>query len=160
MQRLAHLAPRFVEAVPEGLEPGLLYVSIPYGTVVHLCCCGCGEEVVTPLTPTDWRMTYDGEQVSLHPSVGSWTLPCRSHYVVARGEVRWAKAWTERQIAEERSRDRAAKAEFYQVSRSTLANAPVQEQQRTPVADRGDSHGIGSRLVRRARDWLRSLWPR
>lgn len=160
MQRLTQLAPRFVEAVPEVLEPGQLYVSIPYGTVVHLCCCGCGEEVVTPLTPTDWRMTYDGEEVSLHPSVGSWTLPCRSHYVIARSQVRWAKPWTERQIADERSRDRVAKAEFFRVNRSTPTTAPAQEQQRTPVADRVDGHGTDAGLVRRVLDWFQSLWPK
>ncbi|MDH2356437.1 DUF6527 family protein [Bradyrhizobium sp. SSUT112] len=24
---------------------------------MHLCCCGCGREVVTPLTPAQWRLT-------------------------------------------------------------------------------------------------------
>ncbi|MFV0625443.1 DUF6527 family protein [Sphingomonas sp. ac-8] len=27
------------------------------------------------------RLRVDGETVTLHPSLGSWTLPCRSHHV-------------------------------------------------------------------------------
>ena len=56
---------RFVEYVPDELEDGVLYVSIPFATVSHRCCCGCRHEVVTPLTPTDWSLTFDGESVSL-----------------------------------------------------------------------------------------------
>lgn len=111
--RHSHLEHEFVERLPEQLAPGILYVSMAYGTVAHRCCCGCGEEVVTPLGPTDWRMVYDGDSVSLLPSIGNWSLPCRSHYVIDRGRVIEAGTWTEEQVAEERARDRAAKAQFY-----------------------------------------------
>ncbi len=104
---------QFVRSVPEKLEPGVLYVSMEFGSIVHSCCCGCGEEVVTPLTPTDWKMMYDGETVSLWPSVGNWTLNCRSHYIIERGRVIGSRAWTPAQIAAERRRDREAKAKFY-----------------------------------------------
>jgi hypothetical protein len=30
---------------------------VAFRTAAHCCCCGCGEEVVTPFTPTDWSMT-------------------------------------------------------------------------------------------------------
>jgi hypothetical protein len=73
-RRLDH---RFVEDIPETLDPGVLYVSMRYATAVHLCCCGCEREVVTPFSPAQWKMTFDGEGVSLHPSIGSWALPCR-----------------------------------------------------------------------------------
>jgi hypothetical protein len=46
---------RFVRNAPRELEPGVLYISMEYATAVHSCCCGCGERVVTPFTPTDWR---------------------------------------------------------------------------------------------------------
>ena len=104
---------RFVESFPETLEPGVLYVSLEYGSVAHSCCCGCGEEVVTPLTPTDWNITYDGETVTLHPSVGSWTLACRSHYVIRHNRVIEAPPWSDAEIAAERRRDRTAKAAHY-----------------------------------------------
>lgn len=107
------LRQRFISVIPEKLDPGVLYISMDYATAAHSCCCGCGEEVVTPFTPTDWKMEFDGESVSLHPSVGSWSLPCRSHYVVRRGKVIEAAPWSEEQIEAERSRDRAAKAAFY-----------------------------------------------
>lgn len=104
---------RFVRSVPRELEPGILYVSMEYATAVHSCCCGCGEQVVTPLSPTDWKMTYDGESVSLMPSIGNWQLPCRSHYVVRQGQVIEAKPWSRAQVEAERRRDKAAKASFY-----------------------------------------------
>ncbi len=107
------LEPRFVKAVPRDLEPGVLYVSMEYGTVVHSCCCGCGFEVVTPLTPTDWRLTFDGESVSLWPSVGSWNLPCQSHYVIDNNRVREALQWSTVRIEAERTRDGQVKAKFY-----------------------------------------------
>lgn len=113
MMRHKVLEHRFTDTFPDRLEPGVLYVSIEYGSAAHSCACGCGEEVVTPLTPTDWNITYDGETVTLHPSVGSWTLPCRSHYVIRRGKVIEAPSWTEEQIAAERRRDRRAKASYF-----------------------------------------------
>lgn len=110
-----HLEHRFVEQFPEPLEPGILYVSMEYGSVAHSCCCGCGEEIVTPLTPTDWKISYNGETISLHPSVGSWTLPCRSHYVIRQNRVIVAPPWTDRQVEAERQRDQRAKARHYEI---------------------------------------------
>lgn len=111
--RYKQLQHRFVEHIPERLEPGILYVSVEYATSAHSCCCGCGEEVVTPFTPTDWKMTFDGETISLRPSIGNWTLQCQSHYVIDRGKVIEAAPWSAEQIEAERRRDHAAKARFY-----------------------------------------------
>jgi hypothetical protein len=124
MLRHLTLRHRFTSVIPDQLDPGVLYVSMEYATAAHSCCCGCGEEVVTPFTPTDWKMEFDGEAISLHPSVGSWTLPCRSHYVVRRGKVIEAAPWSEERIEAERNRDRAAKAAFYDLSRKP---DPVEE---------------------------------
>jgi hypothetical protein len=44
---------KFVEFMPEVIEEGVLYISVEYCTSVHKCACGCGNEVVTPLSPTD-----------------------------------------------------------------------------------------------------------
>lgn len=103
----------FVDSFPDPLVPGILYVSFEYGSAAHSCCCGCGEEVVTPLTPTDWNITFDGETITLHPSVGSWTLPCRSHYVIRRNKVIEAPPWSDAEIAAERRRDRQAKTRHF-----------------------------------------------
>ena len=40
------------ECVPDELKERTLYVSMKYKAVVHLCCRGCGRQVVTPLAPT------------------------------------------------------------------------------------------------------------
>lgn len=122
--RHTQLVPRFVKGVPRDLEPGVLYVSMEYGTVVHSCCCGCGHEVVTPLTPTDWWLTFDGEGISLWPSVGNWNLPCRSHYVIKDNRVIEAGSWGKAKIEAEQKRDKAAKAKFYTQS----AESPPPEQ--------------------------------
>ena len=75
---------QFVAHIPDELQEGVLYNSMEYGTLAHRCCCGCGEEVDTPLSPSGWQITFDGEAVSLWPSVGSWSLPCRSHYIIRK----------------------------------------------------------------------------
>jgi hypothetical protein len=103
----------FVDHIPEAIEPGVLYVSMNYATAAHQCCCGCGNEVITPIAPTDWSLIFDGESISLSPSIGSWTLPCSSHYFVDRGRAIEAPPWSERQAAAEQARDRRAKANYY-----------------------------------------------
>ncbi len=112
MMRTAFLKPAYVKIVPDELEDCTLYVS-EYGTAVHKCCCGCGSEVVTPLGPTDWKLVKEGSAVSLHPSVGNWHLPCRSHYWIRRGKIIWAGRWTDEQIAAARLHESAVKDQYY-----------------------------------------------
>ncbi|WP_353962762.1 DUF6527 family protein [Kitasatospora purpeofusca] len=88
------------------MEPGVLYVSIPYRTCGHLCCCGCGHDVITPLSPAQWSIAYDGENVSLAPSVGNWSFPCESHYWIHDGRVRWSRRYSAAEIDQNRARDR------------------------------------------------------
>lgn len=107
----------FVEFIPSTLVPGKLYISIPYVTAAHKCCCGCGEEVVTPFSPTDWRMTFDGRFVSLEPSIGNWSFACKSHYLIINGRVHWAQEWTQELIERGRERDRINKAKHFQQRR-------------------------------------------
>ncbi|GAB5524637.1 MAG: hypothetical protein Roseis2KO_25090 [Roseivirga sp.] len=104
---------KFVEYIPEALEPDTLYISIEYATAVHKCCCGCGNEVVTPLSPTDWQLTFNGETVSLSPSIGNWNFDCQSHYFIRKNKVEWATAWTREEIQEGRAEDSKAKSDFY-----------------------------------------------
>jgi len=108
MMRHTRLEQRFVRHIPDAVDPGVLYISMEYGTAAHSCCCGCGEEVVTPFAPTDWKMTFDGQTVTLNPSIGNWSLACRSHYVIRQGRVIEAGPWTDGQVEAEHRRDRAA----------------------------------------------------
>jgi hypothetical protein len=70
-------------------------------------------------------MTFDGEGVSLLPSIGNWTLKCRSHYVIDRGKVIEAGPGSDEQVEAERRRDRATKERFY--GQSPSARSPIQE---------------------------------
>ena len=105
--------PTFVDSVPARLEEGRLYVALRYRTVTHLCACGCGVEVNTPLHPTGWALTYDGVTVSLWPSVGSWSEKCRSHYVVDKNRVRWSRSWSCGEVQGGRARRQLEIEEYY-----------------------------------------------
>ena len=113
MIRCERLEHRFVANIPNLVEPGVLYVSIEYATAIHLCCCGCGEEVVTPLTPTDWKLTFDGESVSLWPSIGNWNFKCRSHYFIEHNRVITARPWSDKRVARARDMDKRAKGLYF-----------------------------------------------
>ncbi len=113
MIRIKSIRAEYVDAIPVTITDGVLYVSTAYGTAVHKCCCGCGQEVVTPLGPTDWSVTVDGGAVSVYPSIGNWNFPCRSHYWINCGQIRWAEQWSDAQIRYGRQQDRIAKQRQY-----------------------------------------------
>lgn len=117
----------FVRAIPEKIEEGTLYISVDFATAVHKCCCGCGKEVVTPLSPTDWKLLFDGVSVSLNPSIGNWSFACKSHYWIERNNIRWAPQWSDEQIAAGRSGDRRAKQRYYGQQESTAAGRQMQD---------------------------------
>jgi len=106
MTRITVIRPQFVEFVPDRLEAGVLYISRRYATAAHLCCCGCGSEVVTPLNPAKWRLAESNGRVSLSPSVGNWSQPCQSHYWITGNQVKWAGAMPAEMIAAVKWRDR------------------------------------------------------
>lgn len=113
MKPITRLKHEFVNHIPSDLSDGIVYISMEYATAVHKCCCGCGNEVVTPLSPTDWKLVFNGETVSLDPSIGNWSFDCQSHYWVDEGVVTWAPRWTSEQIKAGRDRDRAAKENYF-----------------------------------------------
>lgn len=113
MLNVTRLQHRFVQLVPESLEIGVLYVALEHRVATHLCCCGCGEEVVTTLSPTHWTLLFNGESVSLEPSVGNWALPCQSHYVVDRGDVIECGQWSAGEIAAEREKAQAERDAYF-----------------------------------------------
>ena len=102
------LTPVFVEFMPDEIEPGKLYVSMEYATVVHACCCGCGNQVVTPLSPQRWKLMFDGKSITLDPSIGNWSFPCKSHYFIRQSRVQWSRTWTKREIAWVQANDQQA----------------------------------------------------
>ena len=84
------LKPVFVEAIPQlpEMEDGTLYVSMRFATLSHLCPCGCGRLVDVTLDPATRSLTYDGEHLTLRPSIGV-KFPCRSHYSIVRNAIMW-----------------------------------------------------------------------
>ncbi|WP_081159348.1 DUF6527 family protein [Ensifer aridi] len=142
MIRAEPMRHKFVDAFPERLERGVLYVALDFATMSHLCACGCGTEVVTPLSPLDWRLTFDGVTITINPSIGNWSLPCRSHYVIKQGVIHWAGDWSDEQIAEGRRRDLLAKRQE-QAPSSSPNPIPA------PATRRG--------ILRRLRNWLKKF---
>jgi hypothetical protein len=110
MKMLKH---KFVEFMPETLEDGILYVSVEYCTALHKCACGCGNTVVTPITPTDWQLSFDGKTISLSPSIGNWSFDCQSHYWIKNNRVRWSDKWDEDQILKGRKQDKLNKQQYF-----------------------------------------------
>jgi len=106
MTRQTSLRLAYVEYIPAKLEPGVLYISRKYRTASHLCCCGCGLKVVTPLNPAQWKLKDHGQTASLFPSIGNWSFPCKSHYWIDRSRIRWASEMSEKKIANVRRNDR------------------------------------------------------
>ncbi|MYE87830.1 hypothetical protein F4X33_02395 [Candidatus Poribacteria bacterium] len=93
----------FVNRRPETMTDGVVYVSFQLKVVVHMCCCGCRNPVVTPLNPEAWKITFDGTSISLFPSIGNRNLPCRSHYVICRNRIVWLPGFTEPSLDPDRT---------------------------------------------------------
>lgn len=110
MKTLEH---KFVEFIPDILEDGILYITIEYRTAVHKCICGCGNKVITPISPIDWKLTFDGKTVSLYPSIGNWNFDCKSHYFITNNQVRLARRWSEKEIEAGREFDTKKKKKYF-----------------------------------------------
>lgn len=123
---------RFVEIIPDTVEDGVLYISLKYCTAIHKCVCGCGNEVVTPISPTDWKLIFDGKTVSLSPSIGNWNFNCQSHYWIKRNEIVYAREWDKEEIQFGRTNDKKRKAKYY-----NKENENVTSVTKTPKKKRG-----------------------
>jgi len=123
-KRLIH---EFVELVPDQLSEGVLYVSLTYNTAVHKCCCGCGNEVITPISPVDWTLGYDGESVTLKPSIGNYSFACRSHYWIRRNRVDWVGVPSLQRIEEDREADRLKRLQYFDGDSGTAARQVQQD---------------------------------
>jgi len=105
---------RRVEFIPKVLESEILYVSERFKVAAHLCPCGCGTKIVTPLGPCEWSFSLKRGKPTLDPSVGNWQIPCKSHYWIRNGRIEWSYTWTEEEIQDGRNRERARRELYYQ----------------------------------------------
>lgn len=84
----------FVDRIPANLKNGILYVCINCNVIVHRCACGCGEKTITPIhSKYGWIMRYDGETITLRPSIGNFSIPCESHYYITENKVEWLERY-------------------------------------------------------------------
>ena len=102
-----------VHYMPKELKAGVLYVSEEFDIAMHLCACGCGSKVKTPLGPTEWSVEETSSGPSLRPSVGSWQQACQSHYWINRGKVVWAERWAPERIAAGRRYEEERRHAYY-----------------------------------------------
>lgn len=143
--KIKKLRPEFVQHVPDKLAEGVLYISEEFATAGHLCCCGCGEEIFTPLNQAQWRLIKNERTgtVSLYPSIGNWKYPCQSHYWIDKNMVRDAGPMSDRLIKKVINRDRRDKDRYIKEH-----NQEARHHEETP--------GYLSRLVR----WFLNKWQR
>jgi len=144
------LTHEFSEIIPSDIEPGKIYISMQYATAAHKCCCGCGCEVITPLSPTDWKLIFDGQTISLNPSIGNWSFKCKSHYWIKQNRIVWAESWSELKVKNNRMHDKISKNSHYK---------KAEDQVKPKSADnnnhRQQVNQIGSKL-----QWVfKKLWP-
>ena len=111
--RANSMRPVHVEFVPKTLENGRLYISKKFRTASHLCCCGCGTKIVTPLREAEYSLTEHGELVSLSPSIGNWNHPCQSHYWIRDNQVIWAGQMSKAEIQRGRAHDDALREVYF-----------------------------------------------
>lgn len=145
MTRAERLVTVFVAEIPEILEDGILYVCRECCVALHNCACGCGEEVSTPLVPTEYRLTMHGDDASVWPSIGNHDFACGSHYVIEHGRIVWAGRMTRSAIELGRKKDRLLK-------RPPPRILIPQASQPNP------RHGTKRPFFRRSFDWLQALY--
>jgi uncharacterized protein DUF6527 len=91
--------------------------------------------------------------ISLFPSIGNWSFPCRSHYWIDGGRVIWADEWSDDMIAN-RARDRFAKQNHYAGQRSVASGAAAPPTPSRPGFWAGAASFVRS-AASRAREALR-----
>lgn len=106
------ITPQYVDNIPEKLEEELLYICERYHIAAHKCCCGCGQEVITPLTPADWLIKNDNNLITLFPSIGNWCFACQSHYWIKRNKIVWSNRMSKNEIDHVRAKDKSDKLAY------------------------------------------------
>jgi hypothetical protein len=140
MQTLKH---EFVQYIPEQVEDGIIYISMKYRVAVHKCVCGCGNNVVTPFSPTDWELRFYGDSISLSPSIGNWNFDCQSHYWIVKNQIRHSTKWDEDQIRKGREYDRVRKDKYFR----TTEEKPTTDSAKTAIVKKkGSTHWLKSLL--------------
>lgn len=116
-----YLQHKFVDFIPHVVNEGVIYISMENAIAVHKCPCGCGQEVITPFSPTDWKLIYNGKSITLNPSIGNWSFDCRSHYWIRKSRIQWSRNWSQAEVERNRWYDQAIKLKYYKQQTETNA---------------------------------------
>lgn len=90
--RISKLKPIYVKFPPkiDSMREGELYIlATEMPSSIHLCPCGCGNIVVLPHDKNGWKLADKDGKVTIRPSVGSFNLPCKSHYYITDNKIEW-----------------------------------------------------------------------
>ena len=102
-----------VDLMPAQLDSGVLYYSEKYKIAIHLCACGCGTKIKTPIHPAAWSVVETSDGPTLNPSVGNWQEECKSHYVIERGEAIPYRRWSHEEITEGRRAEQERREQYF-----------------------------------------------
>ena len=152
MKRLS-VTPAYVAVIPEQLTEGILYICDRYRVAVHKCCCGCGKDVFTPLSPADWSIKNESGAVTLQPSIGNWGMACQSHYWIRRNKVMWVARMSPAEIDRVRKRDQRDKRAYIERVNQAKDQQPnvSGDRQRHSVASQSWPYRFWMSVVRRWR---------
>jgi hypothetical protein len=153
---ISTIRPEYVKHFPANFELGVLYISEEFETAGHLCCCGCGEKVITPLNPAKWSIRKEGSTVTLSPSVGNWKYACQSHYLIVRNQVITARKFNASAIESVQRRDQRDMNRYVRqtnaAAEGNTGNRPMLSENIPPPS--AQAPGLMSKLM----TWLRRWW--
>lgn len=89
---------RAVERIPRVLGDGVVYHNQEFQLAALLCACGCGHRI-TLLVPDSHQVSSEGGLATIRPSIAVCDAPCRSHYFIIAGKVKWLPAFTRAQAS-------------------------------------------------------------
>ena len=139
-----------VESFPRPLDAGVLYFSKRFSAAAHACACCCGREVITPISPVQWRLTQGAKGASLRPSIGNWSFPCRSHYWITEGRVEWDADMSDEKIKEGRAFNAKLRERYFEEQNGRAPPIAVNK----PAMPERPRLGLLARLF----DWLSRLF--
>jgi Family of unknown function (DUF6527) len=129
------ITPQYVGNIPEKLDEGMLYICERYHIAAHKCCCGCGQEVITPLTPADWLIKNDNNLITLFPSIGNWSFACQSHYWIKQNKVVWSSRMSEKEIERVRAKDKSDKLAYIASVNLEKVSLPIENKKQITKAE-------------------------
>lgn len=135
-----------VESFPRPLDAGVLYVSERFSAAAHACACGCGREVITPLSPVQWQLIRSRRGASLRPSIGNWNFPCRSHYWITDGRVEWDADMSDQAVKAGRAFNARLRERYFEEENKRELPTVAER----PAASHQPKRGLWGRLL----DWL------